>query len=502
MQKSYNLLIKAVFIFIIALSANFIFKSTVANAALGCCQIVDSEFRVLQCWNTLEENCNKPNGVAGSGTYFNKAKTCDATGQCPENIGLSESICDTSSCRACDPNTGCTSLETGGTGTTVNIDPDLPFIGSYTVDLNKKPLLEVNIPGLNFSDVGSTTDETGTYFYFPWIGEMISALYKFLMAVVSIVAVVVIVIQGARVIASGGGEGKTSAYKKIFQAVVGLFIAWGSFALLYNINPALVEFNALKVKMVQRQDLGEDDHASEGTSEETTNKNAYSNTASFSDANRKSLEKAKLNRTIPIDFTYFGAVDLTPYKKRALDKITTFVIHNGGYTNKGLSDTIVEKHTPQKHNGANYSIDRNGVIAQHIGEELISWASNSVNNYAISVEMIIGKDSKGNSCNSLPSNTTPEEVKKACALTEAQYTALNKLIDDVITRTKIKRDQNYILGHCEIPTATHGDPKAFDWSKIGLTNEGKNDKLAEQKKKAEQNKKKEWTPPCKWYLPF
>jgi hypothetical protein len=63
--------------------------------------------------------------------------------------------------------------------------------------------------------------------------------------------VVVIIIQGLRVITSGGGEGKTTAYKKILQSIVGLFIAWGSYALLYNINPALVQFNALKVKVVE-----------------------------------------------------------------------------------------------------------------------------------------------------------------------------------------------------------------------------------------------------------
>ncbi len=127
----------------------------------------------------------------------------------------------------------------------------------------KKPLLEINIPGLNFSNVASSTDDTGTYFYIAWIPELISALYKFGLAIVSIVAVVVIIIQGLRVITSGGGEGKTAAYQKIFQAIVGLFIAWGSYAILYNINPALVQFNALKVKVIEGETLesvvGEED---------------------------------------------------------------------------------------------------------------------------------------------------------------------------------------------------------------------------------------------------
>ncbi len=130
-----------------------------------------------------------------------------------------------------------------------------PFNTSQTqselrADLDKKPLLEVTIPGLNFSNISSSTNENGTYFYIAWIPELISALYKFGLAIVSIVAAVVIVVQGVRVIGSGGGEGKTEAYKKSLQSVIGLFIAWGSYAILYNINPALVQFNALKVKVV------------------------------------------------------------------------------------------------------------------------------------------------------------------------------------------------------------------------------------------------------------
>jgi hypothetical protein len=121
----------------------------------------------------------------------------------------------------------------------------------------RKPVLEVNIPGLNLNDVKSVTDDTGTYVYIPWISQLITALYKFGLGIVSIVAVVVIIIQGLRVITSGGGEGKTVAYKKILQSIVGLFIAWGSYALLYNINPALVQFNALKVKVVEKKTLAD-----------------------------------------------------------------------------------------------------------------------------------------------------------------------------------------------------------------------------------------------------
>ena len=113
-----------------------------------------------------------------------------------------------------------------------------------------KPVIEVNIPQLTFSDVEKNVDAEG-YLHLPWIGEYIATVYKFGLGIISIIAVVMIIIQGLRIITSGGGENKNSGYKKIFQAIIGLFIAWGSYAILYTVNPALVEFKTLKVKYIE-----------------------------------------------------------------------------------------------------------------------------------------------------------------------------------------------------------------------------------------------------------
>jgi|GEM_PF-2866356 len=118
-----------------------------------------------------------------------------------------------------------------------------------------KPGLEIRLPGLEFSDLGKSTDDQG-YLHIPWIGEFIKAIYNFGMAIVSIVAVVMIIMQGAKIIVSGG-ESKVEAYKKIGQVAIGLVIAWGSYAILYTINPALVEFKALKVKYIEPVDLAQ-----------------------------------------------------------------------------------------------------------------------------------------------------------------------------------------------------------------------------------------------------
>jgi hypothetical protein len=122
--------------------------------------------------------------------------------------------------------------------------------------LNRKPLLEIRIPGLTFSNITSSSEQGGTYLYISWIPELITTLYKFSIAIVSIVAAVIILVQGVRIITSSGNSETTGeGYKKIGQAIVGLFIAWGSFIILYTVNPQLVEFNPIRVKIVERQEF-------------------------------------------------------------------------------------------------------------------------------------------------------------------------------------------------------------------------------------------------------
>lgn len=116
------------------------------------------------------------------------------------------------------------------------------------------PYLEIKIPGLNFTQVAGSVDEEGN-FYAPWLAEYLAALYKFAMAAASVIAVVMIVVQGARVVVSGGGQEKIAAYKRIGQVVVGLLILWGSYIILYTINPNLVTFKSLTVKQVPWEPL-------------------------------------------------------------------------------------------------------------------------------------------------------------------------------------------------------------------------------------------------------
>lgn len=110
-------------------------------------------------------------------------------------------------------------------------------------------VLGVTIPGLTFSPPPTQVDAEGNI-SIPWLAEYIKALYNFAVVIISIIAVVVIILQGAKIITSAGGPAKGEAYKRITQAVIGLFVAWGSYVILYSINPGLTAFKPLTVAFV------------------------------------------------------------------------------------------------------------------------------------------------------------------------------------------------------------------------------------------------------------
>ncbi|MBI5221530.1 MAG: D-alanyl-D-alanine carboxypeptidase family protein [Candidatus Magasanikbacteria bacterium] len=137
-----------------------------------------------------------------------------------------------------------------------------PAVTDIKDDLKiSKPVLSINIPGLNFSDLAKTivTEDNGkTYLNIPYIGEYISAVYKVGLVVLSIIAVIMIIVVGVKIIV-GGGESKVEGFKRIGQILIGLFIGWGSYTILSIVNPDLVNFKALKVEYFEQVALPEPD---------------------------------------------------------------------------------------------------------------------------------------------------------------------------------------------------------------------------------------------------
>ncbi|MFA5128126.1 MAG: pilin [Patescibacteria group bacterium] len=118
----------------------------------------------------------------------------------------------------------------------------------------KDVVLGINIPSLHFSAPPTKVDSEGNL-YISWAAEYIKAIYNFALVAISILAVVVLIISGAQIITSAGGPAKGAAYKRITQAIIGLFIAWGSYVVLYTINPDLIALKSLKIAYVQKIEI-------------------------------------------------------------------------------------------------------------------------------------------------------------------------------------------------------------------------------------------------------
>lgn len=200
----------------------------------------------------------------------------------PPNVCFFTSTVESTSCgvqqtcnkstKSCTDTKDCDNL--GGAGVCINkfcwLDEvsmkkfkESPSLFGIQADLQiRKPVLEINIPQIKFSDVQNSIDAQG-FLHLPYIGEYMSAIYKVGMVVVSIIGVIMIIVVGVKITVMGGEE-KVAGFKRIGQIVIGLCIAWGSYTILYNINPDLIQFSALKVKYIEQEpipDIPDDDNS-------------------------------------------------------------------------------------------------------------------------------------------------------------------------------------------------------------------------------------------------
>lgn len=143
----------------------------------------------------------------------------------------------------------------------------------------KPPILGLRWPGLNFQDLEQIvhTDELNRSFIkAPWLAEFIEMLYRLLLGIISIVAVIMIILEGIKIIMSGTSIGdsadpsstRVAHFKNISRILAGLLIAWTSYFILYQINPNLTKLSVLETRFVQRQELT-DPGEGEGDSDES-----------------------------------------------------------------------------------------------------------------------------------------------------------------------------------------------------------------------------------------
>jgi N-acetyl-anhydromuramyl-L-alanine amidase AmpD len=146
-----------------------------------------------------------------------------------------------------------------------------------------------------------------------------------------------------------------------------------------------------------------------------------------------------------------------------------------------------------------YLIDRDGNIyrlvnedrvAWHAGRGALAWDPNrrAMNNASIGIEML----AIGSQSDMVPLFMSKEKYEamrqkhpENIGYTDAEYSALNRLLDDILARhPQIKRDRFHIIGHEEwAGRARRTDPgELFDFTKIGLTKSRPTTQSAQGKK--------------------
>jgi len=123
----------------------------------------------------------------------------------------------------------------------------------------KIPELQINLPGLLFSDqnkIQSSTDGENTFFHIPWIGEYLAWLYNYSIGIIALLALIAVMIGGFYWLLAGGNASRvTEAKNWISAAFSGLGLALGSYLILVTINSNLVRFPAIKMMINKKIEI-------------------------------------------------------------------------------------------------------------------------------------------------------------------------------------------------------------------------------------------------------
>ncbi|MBF8280720.1 MAG: VanY protein [Candidatus Magasanikbacteria bacterium] len=124
------------------------------------------------------------------------------------------------------------------------------------------PKLEIPIPDLHFEaqvapqDFTDASGKTYKVYPIPFIGQYVSGFIKYGLGFAGLLAALMIIISGLQwATAAGGSEAINSAKKRIANAVLGLLLLFGFYTVLYVINPDLVNFKPIGVRVAAQETL-------------------------------------------------------------------------------------------------------------------------------------------------------------------------------------------------------------------------------------------------------
>ncbi len=186
---------------------------------------------------------------------------CSSTRYCsPKSFNLGRQCLTKKSVNeACTANNECqnNNCETAADGTKKCVDAKT---GEGSIKWQPiAPQLQISIPTIQpFTTVGIKKTDSEGNIYIPFIGQYIAGIYRWALLVAGIIAAIIIMFGGFMYLTAAGNAERARAGKdRITGATLGLLLLLISYSILYVINPDLVSFNSLKIKVFERKEVPE-----------------------------------------------------------------------------------------------------------------------------------------------------------------------------------------------------------------------------------------------------
>ncbi len=113
----------------------------------------------------------------------------------------------------------------------------------------RAPKLNVDIPGLQLTS--KLTYKPGEKVAIPFLAQYIAGIYRYLMGLAVIASAVMIVYGGFKYILSATASGVQSGKETILNALIGLFITFGAYAILSTLNPQLLGLRPIELPTIK-----------------------------------------------------------------------------------------------------------------------------------------------------------------------------------------------------------------------------------------------------------
>ncbi len=119
----------------------------------------------------------------------------------------------------------------------------VPPVSLSDVELNWIRL-QIPVPGVTTTCYESSSENPGSFkavYYIQDVASYIAGLYKFIAGAIGIIATLMVFYAGLRWLTAGGNRSRVQDAKEtLFSALAAVVLAFGSYLLLYTINPRLV----------------------------------------------------------------------------------------------------------------------------------------------------------------------------------------------------------------------------------------------------------------------